>query len=546
MREMKKSVIFAGEAGKGIDRTAVLFGKALVSTGCHVFIYRDYASLIRGGHNFSTVTFSTSPIGSHEAKADLLVAFDGNSIKIHSDDLKANGKVIAAEDFGLPTYKVIGQREFTKAENVSVNFGNNVALGATAKHFGMPFGLIKKIIVDSFSGDEAAVALRLARSGYDLTDIFFNDFIKGSANAKLIDGSEAAALGTIAAGKSKSFYYPMTPATGYFSKLESFGGEVFQVDDEIAAVNMALGASFAEGLAVTGSSGGGVALMAEAMSFAGMAELPLVVYVAQRQGPSTGVPTYSGQGDLKFILNIGPGEFPKIVSIPGDAEEAFYRAAEASYLSKKFRTQSFVLSDKHVAESYFSTPKLVALKLFKKDFTVRPKGAYNSYSITETGVSPMAMPGEGVIVRATSYEHDEAGFTTEDPKMILAMNDKRLRKSGAIADEVRKFNPVASYGKGDNLIIFAGSPKGAILDALLDLPGTAALQIKYLEPFPTKEVKSAIKRVKRITTVESNATGLLSQIIAEKTGYFSDKILKYDGRPFTAEEVALRVRKIFR
>lgn len=546
MRERKQSVIFAGEAGKGIDRTAVLFGKALVAARYHVFIYRDYASLIRGGHNFSTVTFSTMPIRSHERLTDLLVAFDGNSIKIHNGDLKKEGRIIAAEDFGMPVHKIIGQKELVKADNLPANFGNNAALGAAAKYFGLPFNLIKKTITDSFEREEADAAVKLARSGYESTENISGDFAKGSAETTLIDGSEAAALGTTAAGKTKAFYYPMTPATGYFSKLESFGGEVFQVDDEIAAVNMALGASFAGGLSVTGSSGGGLALMAEAVSFAGMAELPLVIYAAQRQGPSTGVPTYSGQGDLKFVLNIGPGEFPKIVSVPGDAEEAFYRATEASYLARKFRTQSFILSDKHIAESYFSTPKLAAPKFLKNNFTVEPRGAHKSYALTETGVSPSALPGGRVAVRATSYEHDESGFTTEDPQMIVAMNEKRLRKSRAIAEEVEKFNPVSRYGKGENLIIFAGSPKGAVLDALSDLPKTMALQVNYLEPFPDKEVRRVIRKARRVTTVESNATGLLSQIVAEKTGFFTQKILKYDGRPFTAEEIVSRVKKIFR
>lgn len=540
----KWSVVFAGEAGAGIDRTAVVFGRILMSFGFNVFIYRDYASLIRGGHNFSVVTFSSGPVRSHEDRMDLLVAFDKNSVDTHKSALKTGGKILIADDFGCEADVILSQKRLVKEEGANSNFGNNIALGAAAKFFRVPFSAVCKAIKASFSqGEEARVAIKLARAGY--ASIISGAGLKkgGAKTAILMDGSEGAARGTLASGGGKAFFYPMTPSTGYFSALHNLGGEVRQADDEIAAANMALGSSFSEGLAITGSSGGGLALMAEAFSFAGMAELPIVIYAAQRQGPSTGVPTYSGQGDMKFVLNIAPGEFPKVVSVPGDAEEAYYRAAEASYLARKFRTQSFILSDKHIAESYFSTPKLSVSSQLKKGFITRPRSNYKSYELTENGVSPAALPGGGAIIRATSYEHDEFGFTTEDPEMITVMNKKRLRKAEAIRDEVKKFNPVSVYGAGRKLLIFSGSPKGAVLDALPDLSGVRVMQIHYLEPFPAEEVAREIKKASMVLTIESNVTGLLSQIIAEKTGYFTGKILKYNGRPFTADEIVLKVKK---
>ena len=232
-------------------------------------------------------------------------------------------------------------------------------------------------------------------------------------------GTEGISQGAIAAGLDTYFAYPMTPATGVLHNLarqqKNYGFLVSQLENEIAVVNAALGASYTGAISMVGTSGGGFALMGEAMSLAGMSELPLVVYLAQRTSPASGVPTYSSQGDLKFAVNIGHGEFLRVVVAPGDAEEAFLRTIEAFYLSQKYHLLSILISDKHLSESYYSFDKIHAPRVTVKRSVIEdiPQD-YKSYRLTENGVSPRLVSGEGPLVRATSYEHDEYGYTIED------------------------------------------------------------------------------------------------------------------------------------
>jgi 2-oxoglutarate ferredoxin oxidoreductase subunit alpha len=319
---------------------------------------------------------------------------------------------------------------------------------------------------------------------------------------------------------------------------------VLQLENEIAVVNAALGASFGGAKVMVGTSGGGFALMTEALSLAGMSEVPLVVYLAQRTAPSTGVPTYTAQGDLKLALNCGHGEFPKIVVAPGDPQEAILRTQEAFYLTSKYRTLVLILSDKHLGESNFTFDKLQKSQVSLERFILKnPSKNYKSYKITQTGVSPRAVPGQGPVVRATSYEHNEYGNTIENPEWIVKMNDKRFKKVKHIVQEINRLNPVQVYGRGKNLIISWGSTKGAILDALLQLKGWRFLQISYLQPFPKEKVAKEIKKSKRVILAENNATGLLGDVIAEQTGLIiKEKVLKYDARPFTPDFLIKKIK----
>jgi 2-oxoglutarate ferredoxin oxidoreductase subunit alpha len=345
------------------------------------------------------------------------------------------------------------------------------------------------------------------------------------------------------------FAYPMTPATPVLHFLASKQAEhnitVVQPENEIAVVNASLGANYAGAMSMVGTSGGGFALMVEALSLQGMSEIPLVVYLASRPAPSTGVPTYTGQGDLKFAVNAGHGEFPRVVVAPGDAKEAFYRTMEALYLAYKYRTLSIILGDKHVGESNYTFDDFQAATVKPDKFLIKPSADYKSYALTDTGVSPRAVPGYGVPVLATSYEHDEYGHTREEAEWAVKMTDKRLKKWEHIRKEVGKLKPVSVYGKGENLIISWGSTKGAIIDALDELKGFRFMQVSYITPFPSAEVKKEIGNSKKVVLVENNATGLLGEIIAEQTGCaIKDKLLKYDGRPFTSRDVVDGIGKV--
>jgi len=536
---MRKTVIFAGEAGSGVQRTAFVFAEILADHGLQSFIYRDYSSLIRGGHNFSSVTFGDSSVRSHDSRADALVAFGKEAMLKHKNDLVRGGSLITTGDYGE------SQAMIAPGGN-GRHLGNNSSLGMLTKIFGLDPNRAKKILENEF-GNISGPTVTAFDAGYNMTEKIFA-IKNGKSHVRLMDGGEAVARAALQMGVSAAFYYPMTPATGAFEKLEFLGAEkgirVIRTEDEIAAANAALGASFAGARAMTGSSGGGLALMGEAVSLSGMAELPLVIYAAQRMGPSTGVPTYTAQGDMKFILALGPGEFPKFVAVPGDAEEAYEMTMQAFYFADKYRLPSFILSDKHVSESYFPVPKKMVSEVPVGRFIKKAGGKeYKSYEITSEGYSAMAIPGGKAIARATSYEHDEYGFTVEDSRAITAMNDKRKRKSISLAKEASKYVSITSYGKGSKAIVFCGSTKGAVVDALPDLKGWKAIQIKHIEPFPKKEFMRMTKGLRELITIENNATGLIADIIREKTAIDIDKsILKYDGRPFTPEEIATVIK----
>lgn len=524
---MRRTVIFTGEAGQGIDRTAVIFGKITASLGYSCFIYRDYSSLIRGGHNFSVVTFSREPARSHDEKAHVIVALDPKAASAHKNSLHKGGVVFSAED--------------AKREGGSKHAINNTLLGMVAKYFSIPKGAGISVIRKEF-GAKSAEAEKDFDFGY-LRDVPNPDFRaeKSGVRREVSDGNKAVMAGALDSGVAAVFYYPMTPATGVFAKLEETkkktGVIVEQMEDEIAAANAALGASYAGVPAMTGSSGGGLALMGEAASFSGMAELPAVFYAAQRMGPSTGVPTYTAQGDLKFVLNMGPGEFPRIALIPGDIEDVYKATREAFYFAAKYRMPAFVISDKHIAESYSTHSALKSAIPKIKPLPKTAKKDYKSYSLTESGISPGVAPGGHQIFRATSYEHDEYGHTTEDAAVIKKMNDKRLRKAKTLEKELVKFPGVSVFGKGKKTIVFAGSPKGAVLDALPYLKGYRAIQINRLYPFPAKELARTLGNAP-FHTAENNATGQLASLVREATGFKAEKsLLRYDGRPFTPEGI---------
>jgi len=522
---IKKTVIFAGEAGQGIDRTAVIFGKIVASQGYSVFIYRDYSSLIRGGHNFSVVTFSDRAVRSHESKADVIIAFDDKSVSEHKESLKKGGVIFSACDV-----------EIEGGDHAI----NNALLGMLAKHFSFSKNIGLGTLKKEF-GKKSGEAERAYNAGY-AKDVPLSEFKSRKVDKpmNLTDGNQTVALGAIDSGARVAFYYPMTPATGVFAELEKIKKEkgiiVEQMEDEIAVANATLGASYAGVPVMTGSSGGGLALMSEAVSFAGMAELPIVFYAAQRMGPSTGVPTYTSQGDLKFISNIGPGEFPRLVLIPGDAEESYKATREAFYFAAKYRLPAFIISDKHIAESYSTYGALKSSLPTIKPLPISRGKTYKSYAITESGISPAIAPGGDQIFRATSYEHDEYGYTTEDKTLIKAMNDKRLRKGASLRKELAKFPGVSVYGEGNKQIVFAGSPKGAITDALSDLKGYKAIQIHRLAPFPTAELSKVLG--KDFYTVENNSTAQLASLIKEATGLQAkNSLLRYDGRPFVSGDL---------
>jgi 2-oxoglutarate ferredoxin oxidoreductase subunit alpha len=321
---------------------------------------------------------------------------------------------------------------------------------------------------------------------------------------------------------------------------------------------MVAGAFFAGVRAMTATSGGGFCLMSEGLGMTGMTETPAVIMLAQRPGPSTGLPTYSGQGDLRFAIHASQGEFPRVVIAPGDVEECFYKTMEAFNLAERFQIPAILITDKYLVESHGEAEpfdqKRVGISrgflLTKDEYT--GEGEYERHKFTKDGISPRAMPGmKGAIVRTNADEHNESGYTTEDPELATKMADKRFKKLDVLVRELENYETTKLYGpeKADVTILGWGSTKGPIREAmkLLNAGGLSInyLQIVYLNPFPVANVKRVLKSARKTIVVENNKTSQLSSLIREHLLITVDhKILKYDGRPFNPRELLQKVKEV--
>jgi len=507
---MVKNILIGGKAGSGSAVTSYLIGKIFCTLGYYVFNYRDYPSLIRGGHNFNVLKVSDKPVYSHGEKYDVILALDKKTVDLHKADLIKGGLVVEASQFRQVLDKLSGPKILE----------NDIMIGYLFKTFGVDIEVLLGAVEKQF-GKNAEMIKKAVEEGYAMGEKKEN-LAKVGPPRYFISGNEGISIGSLAAGLDIHLAYPMTPASPVLHFLAKKQLEnnilVFQPENEIAVINMALGSSFAGAKTMVGTSGGGFALMTEAVSLAGMAELPIVIYLAQRTAPSTGVPTYTAQGDLKFALNAGHGEFARIVVAPGDPQEAIIRTQEAFYLTCKYRTPAIVLGDKHLGESGYTFDALEKSPLTASSYPVK---------------------------RATSYEHNEAGHTVEDAASIAESQERRMKKVESLGKEINKLNPVALYGEGENLIVSHGSTKGAIIDALPELSGFRFLQISYLSPFPKEKVAEEIKKAKRAVLVENSATGALADVIAEHTGIImKDRVLRYDARPFTPEFLIKKIKQL--
>ncbi|MBS3088788.1 2-oxoacid:acceptor oxidoreductase family protein [Candidatus Pacearchaeota archaeon] len=495
---MKLNVLFGGKAGQGINILGHILAEVLVKQGYYIFQSRDYQSLIRGGHNFNVLTISDKPVSSNESKIDILVSIDSKTLEIHKSKLKENAIILQEEK------------------------ENMYFAGQLVKLLGIEFNILEEELKNLRNFDEN---LAYSTEGYNSIEKKFN-FQKQQLKLSILDGNKAAAQGALNSGINFYFAYPMTPATGIMNELASKQIEnnlvVFQSESEIAAVNSALGVSFTGARAMTGSSGGGFDLMAEALSLQGQTEIPLVVYLASRPGPSTGVPTYTSQADLNAALYSGHGEFPRIVVAPGDPKETIEKTNEAFYLAEKFKTLSIILTDKHLAES--------------------------EYTLSEQPNPPIqiktqrALPGKQ-IVKSSSYEHDENGLTTESPELAIKNAESRIKKQNQIKKEIENLHPIKMHGNQNskNLIISWGSTKGAILDAIQGIDAKF-LQIIYIQPLSEK-VKEEMQKSSKIILIENNSTAPLGDWITQNTGMeIKNKILKYDGSPFLSNELNKQIQ----
>ncbi len=545
------SVLVGGEAGHGVKKSVNVISNILSEMGRYVFQMDDYQSLIRGGHNFSITTSDVDQVYSHYENVDLVIALDKRSYDKHKDDIKDTGYLIydpdqvnSDEGVSLDIQEIV--QEFGRNDL----FRGTIAVSAFAVLTGLPLSKLKDKIKEEYSKEEKNI--EIAEKVYDKLDSHSGEFdlSEGDAENTILYGNESTALGAVSAGLESYYAYPMTPASPILHFLadntEELGVTTVHPENEIAAINNSLGAAYAGSPTMTGTSGGGFALMQESFSMAGTAETPLVVVVASRPGPATGLATYTGQEDLELALNSGHGEFPYIVLSPADTEQGFNRAAEALSLAWKYRTQVVYLTEKHLAESMMTTnvdPDSVS-EVDPKTYEGEPED-FKSYEITEDGVSPMLFPPEkGAVIRHNSHENDELGITTDDPETTVKMRDKRMRKKKEIKNKVNKLNPVQTYGDGDIVVLTYGSTTMSVLESLKHVDEDIKLvQPIYLRPFPEKELKDEIEGNDKLISVELSSMGSFTNLLSDKGVMTDERILKYDGRPFDPKDLANKIKE---
>jgi len=568
-----------GEAGYGIATTGMIFAKTFSRGGLFVFDMNESPSLIRGGHNTHTVRVEDEPIFSHIKSVNILVALNKETVDKHKNEIALDGSIIYdGESFTIDRSEVRNDIKLFSVplKRLATESGgerimqNNVALGASMALIDYDIEYLNSVIRDVFGGKKgkevADLNIKAAKSGYDyVKEKFLNakkikiEPIKNSPKRMYITGNEAIALGALKAGCKFYSAYPMTPASSILHYLASkeydYDIIVKQTEDEIAAVLMAIGASFAGVRAMTGTSGGGFSLMAEAIGLAGMTETPLVIILAQRPGPATGLPTHTEQSDLRFAMHTSNGEFPRVVVAPGDIEECFYETFNAFNIAEKYQLPVIIISDKYLSESHRSVDlfDLSKMKIDRgkliSDEKLKQMKEFKRYESTVDGVSWRSIPSqENGLFKAATNEHDEYSKISEDAANRTIQVDKRFRKFKVLESEI---DGAKIYGDNDAdvTLIGWGSTKGPILEAMKFFQKEKIkikfLQVLYILPFPKEKVKDVLENSNKTILIENNKTAQLGGVIKEFTGKDVDyKILKYDGRQFAPEDIYTKVKEV--
>jgi 2-oxoglutarate ferredoxin oxidoreductase subunit alpha len=545
------SVVIGGRAGDGISSAGQVIGQLIGRLGYRVHMYFDYPSLIKGGHNFAIIRGAEEKVGAVREKAEFLLALNQDTIDRHRHRLGDGGVIITdaglAKEAGavrLPIDKILVQ------EDAPPIMGNSVMIGAFARAAGIGWEETESVLQKALPR-ETGQNLKVARRGYDSTGLMHAIPRLDRPSWPVFTGNEAIGLGLIEGGLQAYFGYPMSPTSNILhflaSHAEELGIQVVQPESEIAVIQLALGGSYAGSRTAVGTSGGGFCLMTETISLAGIAELPLVIVLGQRTGPSTGLATYTAQSDLPFALHAGHGTFPRLVTAPGDLDEARFWSRAAMDLAWKYQVPAIILADKTLCEGLYSLdPGMPARPRAEALFADPDRLPYHRYAFTGSGISPLRFPpGKGAVIRANSHVHDQPGITTEEPELTREMADKRKRKGEGLKAELEGMDPVKLGGVADapDILLCWGSNKGGCFEAGQRL-GLRVVQPVVLSPFPEEAFARAMQRAERVIAVETNEEGDLACLVRQYGYRVDSRVLKYDGRPFFAEELQARIREV--
>lgn len=543
------NLLIGGAAGQGVETTAAILQKLLKNNGYYVFTVRDFMSRVRGGHNFTQIRFGTEPIYSHSGQLDGIIALNEETISIHKDRLAEHGfilcdsRIITEDSRALSLDMAAIGKELGNPRVVG-----SIAVGAILRLFSGEPRNLEQVFSEFIKQQYLEVNMKALMRGYELVEKKFPHLEGTYHEWMLLTGNQALALGAVAAGLRFYSAYPMSPSTSILEYLAKIGDEtgivVEQAEDEIAAINMAIGASFAGAPAMTGTSGGGFSLMVEALGLSGIGEIPVVAVDVQRPGPATGLPTRTEQSDLKFVISASQGEFPRMVIALRNHADAFYQTARALYIAEKYQIPVIILSDQYLGDASGTVEPYDLNKVFSLSTPdIQDEEEYLRYRLTDNGISPRRYPGKTKsFVAADSDEHDERGWITEEADIRIRMMDKRLGKLEELKKELQEpeFFGTEEF---DTLLLGWGSLYGPITEAVKILNEHyngkyCALIFGDIYPLPQGLLKEKARKAVNIINIEQNATGQLAGLIREQTGILcTDSILKYDGRQLTAEEI---------
>ena len=561
------SIVLCGQAGMGIQTVEHLLTRIFKLAGYNVFATKEYMSRIRGGINSTQIRVSSKPVRASANRIDILIPLNKGALQ-HMSPRISDRTFILADKESIDTDLDQTEHRFfdlpftgTATEIGNKIYSNVVATGTIAALFGVELGTASRYLEQFFSTKSDDVVQKNIAAlkkgfdlGLDLAESSGIDFdISGGSQIQeqiLINGSEAVALGAIAGGCNFIASYPMSPSTGVLAFLakhaSEFGIVAEQAEDEIGAINMGLGACYAGARAMVTTSGGGFALMTEGLSLAGILESPMVIHLAQRPGPATGLPTRTEQADLELALYAGHGEFPRIIFAPGTIDEAFYLTQRGFNLADKYQVPVFVLTDQYLMDSYYNTTAPDLSKVKNQRHTVRTKKDYKRYALTNNGVSPRGVPGfgEGLVV-VDSDEHDTAGHITEDLDLRIKMVDKRLKKGESLRKDIlgAEFAGPENY---KNLVVCWGSTYNIVAEAVRNLgrKDLGLLHFKQVYPLPDNAI-DYLRKAQKTIIVENNATSQFAKLIKLQTGFdIEEKILKYNGLSFYVEELMEKLEEI--
>lgn len=541
------SFVIAGEAGQGIDTITQVIAETVKKAGFNIFYTKEYMSRIKGGCNSSTIIISSQKVCAYKERADF-------AFVIEKDDLdhiknRISNKTIVFSEYGT--------------EDLPNKFRNSLISGIIIGILDIDLKALQEDLKQMFSDknneiienniNTAVKGSEIGKSLIKEKNISINIQKDSSTESEiLINGNDAVALGCVAGGVDFISSYPMSPSTGILTFMakhsKAFNIIVEQAEDEIAAINMGLGAWYAGARAMTSTSGGGFALMSEAVSLSGMTETPMVIYIGQRPGPATGLPTRTEQGDLNLVLYSGHGEFPRIILTPGNLEDCFYLAQQAFNLADKFQIPVFILSDQYLADSCYNTKAFNIENITINEHIEPTTVDYKRYKLTQSGISPRGVPnlGDGLVI-IDSDEHDEEGHITENLDLRIQMVKKRMSKLDLIKNEAIEpelFGQISAKF----LVLGWGSTCNIIREALDEInnPDIAFLYFKQVYPL-NKDILKRFKNVKKVICIENNYTGQFANFIKQELEILLDKrILKYNGLPFSVEELVTKVNEVLK